>query len=114
MPSNNWGPWFPASTFSYPPTGVPTAPAPAPQSPSGSVTNEAAPYNFNNSVTSTQEYLENVLAPESVQQGAAALSNPTVYAGNVGTSSYVNFAAGFVPAWSGPGSRYGQSSGATG
>jgi hypothetical protein len=55
-------------------TAVPnTPPAPnPPQSPSGSVTGESAAFNFAETVTSTQNFLQNNLQLESGQQGVPA------------------------------------------
>lgn len=48
--------------------------APA-QAPSGSVTGQSATFNFVNTITSTKEYLHNILNVESAQQGTNAISN---------------------------------------
>jgi hypothetical protein len=50
----------------------PPAPNP-PQSPSGSVTNEAPEFNFTYTITSTQQELTNVLMVDSGPEGTAAL-----------------------------------------
>ena len=63
-------PWQPIGTGTPPPTGDLVVP----QSPSGSVTNQAAEFNNDNSISSTQEFLTNVVAVESPQQGVAALT----------------------------------------
>jgi hypothetical protein len=70
----------------YPPplgTAVPNTPAAPnpPQSPSGSVTGESAIFNFDNSVTSTQNFLQNELQPESAQEGVPSLTSTPVLAG---------------------------------
>lgn len=46
-----------------------------PQAPSGSVTGQAATFNYTNTITSTKEYLTNVLEVDSAQQGTNAISN---------------------------------------
>jgi hypothetical protein len=56
MPSNNWGPYTPATTYEYPADGgVPTAPANPPQSPSG--TSQTAP---NRGQLNTEGFLSGV------------------------------------------------------
>jgi len=62
--------WQPIGTGTPPPTGEIVVP----QSPSGSVTGESAQFNYANDITSTSEFLTNVVAVESPQQGAPALS----------------------------------------
>ena len=60
------------------------------QSPSGSVTNQSAPFNYTNTITSTEEMLTNTLKVESAQQGSLALPNVSaqqVVAGTGITSS---------------------------
>jgi hypothetical protein len=82
MPSNQWGPYFPQASYSYPApigSGVPTAPATPAQSPSGSVTNQSAPWNYTNSETSTQFYLDVTLNVDSAQQGQPAQNSPVTY-----------------------------------
>lgn len=82
MPENNWGPFYLQTDFEYPiDGGQPTPPAPASQSPSGSVTGESAEFNFDNAITSTEEVLTNVLMVESPQQGTPALISVPVIAG---------------------------------
>ena len=68
-------PWQPIGTGTPPPTGDLVVP----QSPSGSVTGESAQFNFDQSITSTENVLQNVIAVESQQQGTATLpSAPTI------------------------------------
>src|SRR5438876_11173525 len=76
---NSWGPFTTSAagdiTPSYAPTATPGKPSTPPQSPSGSLTGQAATWNYNNSKTSTQYYLDVVLNVDSAQQGANAISN---------------------------------------
>jgi hypothetical protein len=71
---NQWGPY---ATNTVPNVAAYTAsPTPAgqlapPQSPSGSVTNAAATFNYSESETSTQEFLADVLVVDSAQQGSS-------------------------------------------
>jgi hypothetical protein len=87
MPSNQWGPFVPNTGASaepvYPPSATPdpTGDLDPPQSPSGSVTGESGTYNFDASITSTENFLRNELQPESAQQGVAALESPVTIAG---------------------------------
>lgn len=80
MPSNNWGPYPPAtdggSAPVYPPTATPapTGQLDPPQSPSGSVTGQSATFNYTNDITSTEEFLTSV-GVDSAQQGTSAISN---------------------------------------
>jgi hypothetical protein len=89
--TNNWGPYTTADATgaqypSYPaPEGTATPPptgtlAP-PQSPSGSVTGQAATWNFANGETSTENYVSVLVAK--TQQGSAALNAPIVCTGGV-------------------------------
>jgi hypothetical protein len=67
MPSNNWGPYFPQSQFSYqPPVGTGTPPPtgdldPA-QSPSGSVTGQSSTWEFANSEMAVEYETTNLVA----------------------------------------------------
>ena len=78
MPTNNMGPWQPASNLQYPDSGG-TPPATGtlspPQSPSGCVTSQSAAWNFANSETSTHYYLDTVLNVDSAQQGTVGLNS---------------------------------------
>ena len=79
--SNSWGPYTTEGDFSYAEpigTGVPAESPAFPQSPSGSITNEAATWNFDNDLTSTENVLTNELMVESAQQGSPALANSSV------------------------------------
>jgi hypothetical protein len=81
---NQWGFYTSASAYSYaPPLGGGTPPAPGsivvPQSPSGSVAGQSASFNFANTITSTQETLENVSKVDSAQQGTPALNAPNSF-----------------------------------
>jgi hypothetical protein len=69
MPTNNYGPWY--TTASGGGSGAVNNPSlqVAPQSPSGSVTNESATWNFNAGETSTQYYLDVVINVDASQQG---------------------------------------------
>lgn len=83
MPTNNYGPWYPTASgggsgaVSNPSLQIP------PQSPSGSVTGESAAFNYANDITSTEEFLTNVIEVDSAQQGTPALNatNQVVLAG---------------------------------
>ena len=91
--TNQWGPYTGASSFYevypvYSITPAPTGQLSVPQSPTGSVTNESAAFNFDNTITSTQETLENVLQLENAQQGTLALS-PSFAASQAATSTAV-------------------------
>jgi hypothetical protein len=79
MPSNNWGPFStaPSAVANYLATPIP-API-APQSPSGSVTGQSATFNFNSSITSTQERLQNVLQVRSGPAGQPAQNAPQTF-----------------------------------
>jgi hypothetical protein len=59
-----------APTIAVPATGL-LVPA---HSPSGSVTNESAVFNYSNTISSTQERLANVLLVHSGPQGIAAVN----------------------------------------
>jgi hypothetical protein len=79
---NNWGPYTPANTYEYPADGgQPTPLATPPQSPSGSVTNESATFNFAETITSTEQKLTNVLEVEDTQQGTPAQTSAPAIAG---------------------------------
>lgn len=70
--SNSWGPYAAASTLSYQePIGTGTPPPTSnlapPQSPSGSVTGEAATWNYTNGETSTENYTSAMV--EAAQEG---------------------------------------------
>jgi hypothetical protein len=70
----------------YPPplgTAVPNTPSAPnpPQSPSGSVTGESAEFNYVETVTSTQNFLQNELQSESAQQGTPSLTSAPMIAG---------------------------------
>jgi hypothetical protein len=76
---NNWGPYFPQSTYEYPSDGgVPTPPATPPQSPSGSVTGESATDNFNLGQTSTQIALEQNSIPAGLVAGSTGATTSTL------------------------------------
>jgi len=70
---NSWGPYttpsYDDSLPVYSPTATPSEPGIPPQSPSGSVTGQAATWNYANDSTSTEEYLTNVIEVDSAQQG---------------------------------------------
>jgi hypothetical protein len=94
--SNNWGPAQPTANGGdapvYPPTATPSAPgnlAP-PQSPSGSVTNESATFNYAHGVTSTAEFLTDVIVVDSAQQGSPTLNAPNSFAGGSLPANAVN------------------------
>jgi hypothetical protein len=67
----------PIGDATIPPTGdlVP------PQSPSGAVSDQAPPYNYDAGISSTQNALQKVLQVASDQQGSDALNAPTPYSG---------------------------------
>jgi hypothetical protein len=97
--SNNWGPALPTANGGdapvYPPTATPspTASTVAPQSPSGSVTNQAATWNFANTESSTRFYLDSILNVDSVQWGTPALTHSQIVADvtvNVSSKNLVN------------------------
>jgi hypothetical protein len=96
MPSNNWGPYTPATTYEYPADGgVPTAPANPPQSPSGDISGESAAFNFNESETSTEEFLTDVLEVQSPQSGLPAqTSAPTIAGVDPKAIAWNNWTAG--------------------
>jgi hypothetical protein len=72
--NNQWGPAYPnAPAGSEPPA---TGSIIVPQSPSGSVTGQAAVFNFTNTITSTEEFLSDVIVVDDEQQGSAALNAP--------------------------------------
>ena len=81
MPSNQWGPWY--STASGGGSGSVNNPSlqNPPQSPSGSVTGQAATWNNANGETSTQYYLDAVLNVYAPQQGTPILTVAPVLAG---------------------------------
>jgi hypothetical protein len=94
--TNNYGPCFaPAATEGQaPPFPAPGAP---PAAPGTAAVQDPAVYNFNNTITSTQELLngtnENV-----TQQGSPALTNVSAVnlAGNaIGTLSFVQFTGAY-------------------
>jgi hypothetical protein len=89
---NQWGFYAPATTYAYAPAGTPpaTGTLSPPQSPSGSVTNESANWNFVNDETSTQEFLSDVLSVENAQQGTAAISNVASISSSFGGISASN------------------------
>lgn len=64
MGTNNWGPWQPASNLEYqgeggtPPS---TGNLDSPQSPSGSVTGESAAFNYVKTITSTQNFVSEMV-----------------------------------------------------
>jgi hypothetical protein len=81
--TNQWGPYTANDgTAEYPnyalPVGTATPSATAnldpPQSPSGSVTNESATFNVAETITSTEEFLTDVLVVDSAQQGSSAVN----------------------------------------
>src|SRR5208283_2895827 len=74
MPTNNYGPWY--TTASGGGSGAVSNPSlqTPPQSPSGSVTGESATFNYNETITSTEEYLTNILEVDSTQQGTPTLN----------------------------------------
>jgi hypothetical protein len=81
--TNQWGPYTANDgTAEYPNYAVPqgtATPSPTgdldpPQSPSGSVTNESATFNFAETITSTEEFLTDVLVVDSAQQGSSAVN----------------------------------------
>jgi hypothetical protein len=74
MPSNQWGVYYITGAAGSGQVGNPSLQIP-PQSPSGSVTGQAATWNFAHGEGSTQYYLDNVLNVDSAQQGANAVSN---------------------------------------
>jgi hypothetical protein len=73
MPSNQWGVYYITGAAGSGQVGNPSLQIP-PQSPSGSVTNESATWNYNAGETSTQYYLDSVLNIDAVQQGTPALN----------------------------------------
>jgi hypothetical protein len=86
--TNQWGPYTTqdSSGAEYPNykplVGTATPPstgllAPA-QSPSGSVTNQAATFNYNNTITSTREMIDITLNVYAPQSGTVWLTNATV------------------------------------
>jgi hypothetical protein len=50
-----------------------------------------ATFNYDETITSTQQMLENTLQPESAQQGLPAKSAPVVYTNNANANAYVNW-----------------------
>lgn len=82
MASNQWGPFYPQSQFEYPADGgQPSAPGPQAQSPSGSVTGESAEYNYDNEITSTENFLQNVMYVDVVEPATDALTTPVSLSG---------------------------------
>jgi len=69
---NNWGPYFTESS------GQVSSPQ---NSPDTETVPNPADYNLADSISSTENFLQNELQPESSQQGLPALSNPLPYAG---------------------------------
>jgi hypothetical protein len=76
-PSNEWGGFYAGNATPVNLTFLGMIPNPpatgsiaVPQSPSGSVTNESATSNYTTGETSTQEFLADVLAVDSAQQGS--------------------------------------------
>jgi hypothetical protein len=58
---NQWGPYFPQSTYAYPSDGgVPSAPANPAQSPSGALSADAPPPQFDTGEMITQQFLSGV------------------------------------------------------
>jgi hypothetical protein len=90
---NSWGPYTSASDGDlqpvYPPTSFPepTGDLVVAQSPSGSVTNQSATWNFDNDLTSTQNVLENELVVGSGPEGLNAQSNTSSQPVLAGTPS---------------------------
>jgi len=76
---NQWGPFTSAATDDelpqYPPSATPSAPATPPQSPSGSVTGDSAEYNYVNEITSTENFLQNVMYVNVVEAATDALTS---------------------------------------
>lgn len=70
-----------------------------PQSPTGVISSQAPTFNYTNTISSTTEYLKNVIQVEGAQQGTKAISNvasivaswPGAVAANLAVN---NFAAG--------------------
>jgi hypothetical protein len=95
--SNNWGSYTinngtdPVFPFYQAPIDSGTIPATGTlvvaQSPSGSVTNESATWNYANELTSTQNVLENVFVVNSGPEGLAAQSNTSSQPVLAGTPS---------------------------
>jgi hypothetical protein len=87
------GPWQPQGDLAYPNAGgtpPPTGNLAPPQAPSGSVTNESATFNYAHGVTSTEEFLLDVIVVDSAQQGTPALSAPNSFAGGPLPANAVN------------------------
>jgi hypothetical protein len=64
-----------------------------PQSPSGSVTGQAATFNYAETITSTEEFLQAVLIVDKTQQGLPALNAAPVIAG-CSSVAFANWYAG--------------------
>jgi hypothetical protein len=71
-------------------TPPPTGSIVVPQSPSGSISNEAAPFNFDNSITSTRQYLQFGLELETTDltYNNAVLNAPLTFGPNQNLNSY--------------------------
>jgi len=80
MPSNNYGPYYITGAAGSGQVGSPSLQIP-PQSPSGSVTNESATWNYNAGETSTHYYLDAVLNVDSAQQGSSSSNVAITLAG---------------------------------
>jgi len=102
---NQWGPYTSASSdddlpeYSPSATPQPTGDLDPPQSPSGTISSEAPPFQFSTSQMVTESFLTDVLMVESDQQGAPALTNSTqqVISGVAATALQVlNFYGGSV------------------
>jgi hypothetical protein len=81
--SNAWGPYFSdgSTPVNTDPAQPPAAAPVAPQSPSGSFTGQSATFNFNESETSTEEFLTDVLEVQSPQSGLPAQTSAPTLAG---------------------------------
>ncbi len=80
MPSNQWGVYYITGAAGSGQVGNPSLQIP-PQSPSGSVTNESATWNYANDLTSTEEYLTHILEVDSAQQGSPSSNVAITLAG---------------------------------
>lgn len=91
------GPVAPESTFAYQGSGG-TPPAPnllvvqdTPKGGSLVARNFVNGFNYANTITSSQEYLQNVIAIESAQQGVAAINAPVSFNGGIAKANVQTF-----------------------
>jgi hypothetical protein len=84
-PVNNQGPWYetdvPVNELPAPAPGSQQSVANSPQGGSETANDFTGGFNYTNSITSTTEFLEDVLQVQSEQEGTPALTSAPVIAG---------------------------------